>query len=383
MISINGVEYIKSMCETQADVIPGGIIYIISDENTLIWRKASSVFDLDIFQVGEKLNSNSVTSKAMSENKTHITNVPRSLYGMRLKVVAEPIVNDEGQVVGAFSTVFPRLHPVVKSFSDFAPIIAEMFPEGAVLFGLDLHKVIEKQASEKFDIPSIKIGSSIIEGSVADRVVRTGKYIIEEVDSSVFGVSALEACYPLFDEDNPDEVVALLDIITPKELAVNLREVSKNLEDGLTEIAATVEELAASASNIHTNEQDLRNSINEITDLSQEINEISTFIKEIADETKMLGLNAAIEAARAGEVGRGFGVVADEIRKLSEQSKSTVPKIIKLTDEINAKVSESNERSQNSLSSSQEQAAATEQITASIEEITTMSEELNKIALKL
>lgn len=158
---------------------------------------------------------------------------------------------------------------------------------------------------------------------------------------------------------------------------------SKNLDEGLEEISFTIEELAASASNIHVNEQHLNKNINEITGLTQEINEVSSLIKKIADETNILGLNAAIEAARAGEAGKGFGVVANQIRKLSEQSKSTVPKIKKLTDEIIHKVSESSEKSQSSLSSSQEQAAATEEVTASIEEITAMAEELNKISLKL
>jgi methyl-accepting chemotaxis protein len=112
---------------------------------------------------------------------------------------------------------------------------------------------------------------------------------------------------------------------------------------------------------------ELNNEIKKVISLSEEINKVSSFIKEIADETKMLGLNAAIEAARAGDAGRGFGVVAEEIRKLSEQSKSTVPKIKELTDNIKSKVSEASERSQNSLASSQEQAAATEETTASVE----------------
>lgn len=77
--------------------------------------------------------------------------------------------------------------------------------------------------------------------------------------------------------------------------------------------------MAASASQIHANEQELNIEIKDVISLSEEINEISSFIKEIADETKMLGLNAAIEAARAGDAGRCFGVVAYEIRKLSEQ----------------------------------------------------------------
>ena len=59
----------------------------------------------------------------------------------------------------------------------------------------------------------------------------------------------------------------------------------------------------------------------------KDISNLSESISEIANETNLLALNAAIEAARAGEAGRGFSVVAEEIRKLAEQSKDTVTKI--------------------------------------------------------
>ena len=59
----------------------------------------------------------------------------------------------------------------------------------------------------------------------------------------------------------------------------------------------------------------------------KKIHEATAFITSIAEETNLLSLNASIEAARAGESGRGFGVVADQIKKLSEQSNESSKEI--------------------------------------------------------
>lgn len=75
--------------------------------------------------------------------------------------------------------------------------------------------------------------------------------------------------------------------------------------------------------------------IHDMNEKSKAISDIITVICEIADQTRLLSLNASIEAARAGEYGRGFSVVAEEIRKLADHSSNSVYAIQKIVDEIN------------------------------------------------
>ncbi|QEO63441.1 methyl-accepting chemotaxis protein [Bacillus altitudinis] len=104
-----------------------------------------------------------------------------------------------------------------------------------------------------------------------------------------------------------------------------------------------VESTASQMKHIDTSVQEAEQVMKELEYKSKDITSILNVINGIADQTNLLALNAAIEAARAGESGRGFSVVAEEVRKLAVQSADSAKEIEKLIQEIVLEISKSQE----------------------------------------
>jgi len=168
-----------------------------------------------------------------------------------------------------------------------------------------------------------------------------------------------------------------------EELKETLKAQVEHMGQALEHAAGAIEEMAASSEEVASISQTVADVAQKAQAQVKATGSVLEFIRRVSKQTNLLGLNAAIEAARAGELGKGFSVVAGEVRKLADESNRSASEINELLTQFEGTMKQITEGVFQNKIITQEQARATQEITRMVEEVQSVGNELNALAQKL
>lgn len=221
------------------------------------------------------------------------------------------------------------------------------------------------------------------EAAASNGALKEGTHIVIKFDGTKIGSFGIAG--PLRVTEPVAHIAArlIVNMLNDEELKDIIRGQVDNLGASIEHAASTVEQLTASSQQVASISQTLADEAQEGLQQVKVTTDVLDFISRIANQTNLLGLNAAIEAARAGEHGRGFSVVAGEVRKLAEDSKRSANEIKDILNKFNTTIEYITKGIFQSSVITQEQANATQHITQIVEGVQQVAQELQSVIARL
>ncbi|MEF3352083.1 globin-coupled sensor protein [Paenibacillus sp. GYB006] len=173
------------------------------------------------------------------------------------------------------------------------------------------------------------------------------------------------------------------EVVQEQELMLKaITEVSQKLTGMIDELHRNTQVISKTAKETAASQELAHGLVNELNQEVQHIQKMGTLIRDISDQSHLLGLNAAIEAAHAGESGRGFEIVAGEIRKLATGSKKAMDQIQGVVDSIMTKLVQVSKESDNTTGNTERQVHSSKELIAFVSMMEGVSKDLKELQKK-
>lgn len=268
---------------------------------------------------------------------------------------------------------------VLESFVQVAPLLNSLIQDDITVGIYDTEKLIINIPGKTFAL-NVKPGDPLVDEDIVTKAIRSNEELTAVLPKDLFGFPLIARAIPLHDDEG--NVIGGVGIGTSLEKASALFEMAESFSVIVEQTAASIEDISTSVTQLSGRVTDMTDQMKDVSSSAEEIGEISGVVKGISDQSNLLGLNAAIEAARAGEVGKGFSVVANEIRKLATNSKENVTQINDITKNIQGLLLSLNESFQEVYTLTDTQSGSIQEFSATIQEISAKAQELAELAEK-
>lgn len=268
-------------------------------------------------------------------------------------------------------------HEVINAFVKIAPLLNELIHDDITVGIYDKEKLIINIPGKTFAL-NVNPGDPLVEGDIVTNAIKMNRPLSAILPKELFGFPLIARALPLHDDQG--KVIGGVGIGTSLEKANKLFEMAESFSAIVEQTAASIEDISESVTRLADRVTDITGQMKDVSSSADQIGQISSVVKGISDQSNLLGLNAAIEAARAGEVGKGFSVVADEIRKLATNSKENVNQINDITENIHGLLVTLNQAFGEINALTDTQSGSIQEFSATIQEISTKAQELAQLA---